>query len=101
MPVMDNQRRQTTIPPGRDAADEQTRKHEGDILGISDADPAVEIPRATEDRGGNPAGIEVGTSGATMGALRRTPGATGIDMGGAGTGTDIEPARPRRSDPTE
>lgn len=98
---MDNQRRHTTTPPVPDPADERTRKHEGDILGISDADPAVEIPRATEDRGGNPAGIEVGTSGATMGALRRTSGATGIDMGGGGTGTDIEPTRPRRSDPTK
>ena len=98
---MDNQRRQTTTPPVRATADEQPRKHAGDILGLSDADPAVEIPRATEDRGGNPAGIEVGTSGATMGALRRTPGATGIDMGGGGTGTDIEPARVPRPDPTE
>ena len=96
---MDNQRRQTTQPAASDTADEHTTKREGDVLGISDADPAVEIPRATDDRGGNPAGIEVGTGAGTgLGALPRTAGATGADMGSGGTGTDVEPARTTRTD---
>ncbi len=98
---MDNDRRQTTQPPTRDRADEHTPARQGDILGISDADPAVEIPRATPDRGGNPAGIEIGPAASPMGGLRRTKGATGIDMGAGGTGTGIEPPRTSRPDPTE
>ena len=99
---MDNQRRQTTIPPtNADRADEKTPARQGDILGISDADPAVEIPRATTDRGGNPAGIEIGPASSPMGGLRRSKGATGIDMGSGGTGTDVEPSRSSRTDPTE
>jgi hypothetical protein len=35
-----------------------TKKHVGDVLGISRA-RASELPRATTDRGGNPKGIEV------------------------------------------
>jgi hypothetical protein len=30
-------------------------ERQGDVLGLSDASPAVEIPRATDDRSGNPA----------------------------------------------
>jgi hypothetical protein len=98
---MDNQPRQKTHPSERDRADEQNPKRQGDVLGISDADPAVEIPRATTDRGGNPAGIEIGPVSSPMGGLKRSKGATGIDMGSGGTGTDVEPARTSRPDPTE
>lgn len=99
---MDNkQRRHTTPPSERDRADERIPKRQGDVLGISDADPAVEIPRATPDRGGNPAGIEIGPAASPMGGLRRTKGATGMDMGAGGSGTDVEPARTTRPDPTE
>jgi hypothetical protein len=96
---MDNERRHTTPPPARDTAHEQAPRHEGDILGLSDADPAVEIPRATDDRGGNPEGIEVGPASDPMGGLRRTKGATGIDMGAGGQGTGVEPARVPRPKP--
>jgi hypothetical protein len=69
------------------------KKHSGDVLGLGDASPAVEIPRATQDRGGHPKGIEVrrpsrehtGTN-----DLEQSKGATGIDMGAGGSGTDIE-----------
>jgi hypothetical protein len=63
----------------------------GDVLGLSDASPAVEIPRATDDRGGNPAGIEVREPASGTGELHRGKGVTGIQMGGAGEGTDIAP----------
>lgn len=53
-------------------------EREGDILGLSDASPAVEIPRATEDRGGNPAGIEVRVPTTGTSELRQTDGVTGI-----------------------
>jgi hypothetical protein len=70
----------------------------GDVLGISDAPPEVEIPRATTDRGGHPRGIEVrGERPRHWGddELQPTKGATGIDMGAGGHGTDIEAEHPR------
>lgn len=63
----------------------------GDVLGISDTPGSVEIPRATADRGGHPAGIEVRQHATGTGDLRQSSGATGIDMGAGGTGTGIEP----------
>jgi hypothetical protein len=78
-----------------DTANEPVRK--GDILGLSDAPPEVEIPQASRDRGGSPEGIDVrdrvtGTKELTAGV---GSGATGIDMGAGGSGTDItsEPTR--------
>jgi hypothetical protein len=68
--------------------DENEPERLGDVLGISDTPGDVEIPRATTDRGGNPAGIEVRQHATGTGELKRNKGATGIDMGGAGTGTD-------------
>lgn len=62
----------------------------GDVLGISDAPTDVEIPRATDDRGGHPEGIEVrGERPRHWGTEDIPPssGATGIDMGAGGTGT--------------
>ena len=38
----------------------ETKKHVGDVLGISRARVPDHVPRATQDRGGNPKGIEVG-----------------------------------------
>jgi hypothetical protein len=67
----------------------------GDVLGLSDASPEVEIPRATEDRGGHPAGIEVREPATGTGELTRGKGATGIQMGAAGSGTELEPDRKR------
>jgi hypothetical protein len=64
----------------------------GDVLGVSDTPPDVDIPQATTNHGGHPAGIEVRQHATGTGELRRTAGATGIDMGAGGTGTDIDPA---------
>ena len=36
-----------------------SKKHVGDVLGISRARVPAHVPRATKDRGGNPKGIEV------------------------------------------
>lgn len=82
-------------------ADEYEPAHEGDILGLSDAPPDVEIPRATSDRGGHPAGIEVRERTTGMGHLKPGKGATGIDMGAGGSGTDVaqEHSRPRSAEP--
>jgi hypothetical protein len=92
-------RRTEPEAPREDArkADEPSRF--GDVLGISDTPAEVDIPQATDDHGGNPAGIELGP--AARRNLPRGKGATGIQMGDAGSGTDIEPARPRSttSDP--
>lgn len=63
----------------------------GDILGITDADPDVEIPRATEDRGGNPKGIEVRGHASGVGHLKQNKGATAIDMGAGGSGSGVKP----------
>jgi hypothetical protein len=62
-------------------------ERDGDILGLSDASPAVEIPRATDDRSGNPAGIEVRTPTTGTSELRQTDGATS-------PGLEFDPDRP-------
>ena len=96
---MDNQQRNQQATT-RDRIDEdQTPKHAGDVLGLSDADPAVEIPRATTDRSPSHVSDEPATSRTT--AFKQTKGATGIDMGAGGSGTDIAPPAARRPDPTE
>jgi hypothetical protein len=70
----------------------------GDVLGLSDASPAVEIPRATDDRSGNPAGIEVRDPATGTGDLLRGKGATGIQLGAGESGTDLEPDQKRPSE---
>jgi hypothetical protein len=95
---MDNERH-TNQSTSRDSTDEKAPKRAGDVLGLSDADPAVEIPQATTDRSPSHVSDEPATRRPT--AFQQTKGATGIDMGAGGTGTDIEPARTRRPDPTE
>lgn len=83
--------------PQRTRRDDETKKpaHEGDILGLGDASPDVEIPRATSDHGGHPQGIDVREPATGIGDVRQSSGATGIDMGHGGEGTNIS-ARPRR-----
>jgi hypothetical protein len=76
-------------------------ERQGDVLGLSDVSPDVEIPRATEDRSGNPAGIEVRAPTTGTSELRQTSGATGVQLGSAGSGTDLDsnedkPAATRR-----
>jgi hypothetical protein len=75
--------------PNEARHDDQEPAPVGDVLGISDSPPEVEIPRATPDRGGNPAGIEVREHATGTGDLKRGTGATGIDMGAGGTGTGL------------
>jgi len=78
-----------------DVKDQPEPARLGDILGLADASPAVTIPQASSDHGGNPAGIEVRDHATGIGELARSKGATGIDMGGAGHGTDIDPTPQR------
>ena len=68
------------------------RKQAGDVLGISDTPASTQIPQATTDHGGHPQGIELGERRRHWGAdeLQPSKGVTGADMGGGGSGTDIE-----------
>ena len=79
-----------------EAADNEPAR-KGDILGLSDVTPDVEIPQASRDHGGHPAGIEVRQPTTGTAELKQSKGATGIDMGAAGSGTDLDPneVRPR------
>lgn len=74
---------------GKRSKDSRPR-HNGDVLGLSDASPSVEIPRATSDRGGHPRGIEVENRPRRHTDLEQSTGVTGIDMGAGGSGTDLE-----------
>jgi hypothetical protein len=80
--------------------DERRPKQEGDVLGISDADPDVEIPRATDDRGGHPKGIDVRRRAPGIGDVQQGKGATGMDMGAGGGDTYItsDSERPRSTE---
>jgi hypothetical protein len=85
------------------AKNNNTRKHAGDILGLSDASPDVEIPRATADHGGHPQGIDVRDHATGIGDLHQSSGATGIDMGHGGEGTNVatHSRRPHVAEETE
>jgi hypothetical protein len=74
-------------PRDRDEDARDERKPAGDVLGIADANPPRDhVPSRddsvglTESETGRPGSREV----------QRSPGATSIDMGAGGTGTDIE-----------
>ena len=67
-------------------------RQQGDVLGISHATGS--IPHDNVPKGGHPAGIELDSTNEKSGRnLPRGSGATGIDMGAGGEGTDIEPTR--------
>lgn len=70
---------------------EQDVEREGDVLGISNADPAATIPKPARKGSGHVEGIEVRGHATGIGDVVQGTGATGVDMGGSGTGTDIEP----------
>lgn len=84
--------------------DDEKPTRDGDVLGLSDAPAHVKLPRPPGPSG-NPAGIEVGPASnpSPTGELSRGTGATGIDMGSGGTGTDIAPkaSRPRSAESPE
>jgi hypothetical protein len=65
------------------------KKQQGDILGISNTPAGTGLPGVT-NRGSHPQGIEVGTRATGIGDVPQRSGATGIDMGGGGEGTDVE-----------
>jgi len=71
------------------------KKMGGDILGLSDTPASTKIPQATTDHGGHPKGIEIGEYRRHSGSdeLQPSKGATGIDMGAGGSGTDISSDR--------
>lgn len=78
---------------------DETNERGNEVLGLGGVVPDKlrhpdEAPEATgtsgdETEGVGPAGDVEATAG-RMGGLRRSSGATGIDMGAGGNGTDIE-----------
>jgi hypothetical protein len=64
--------------------------HEGDVLGISDAPPNRGEPHSTPGGGRRPSGIEARVRATGIGDVPQRHGASGIDMGGAGEGTDVK-----------
>jgi hypothetical protein len=65
------------------------KKQQGDILGISNTPAGTGLPGVT-NHGSHPRGIEVGSRATGIGDVPQRSGATGIDMGGGGEGTDVE-----------
>ena len=81
--------------PVRSHDDEPIR--EGDVLGLggtvvpkSSTDPQTEFDEVSEAQRHARARGESDEERGTETAFRRTSGATGIDMGAGGTGTDVE-----------
>lgn len=67
---------------------------EGDVLGISDADPTVAPPTAPRrGRRRRAQGIEVGERVTGIGDVPQRSGASGADLGG-GEGVDVDPDPP-------
>lgn len=85
----------------RDRRNPEGPAHEGDVLGLGDANPNVDIPANIKPGGGRPQGIDVRDRATGIGDIEQTSGATGIDMGHAGEGTGVssEPKRPRAATP--
>jgi hypothetical protein len=96
---MDNRQRSTQPQVTHDT--ESKPKREGDVLGLSDANPAVPLPGPPVERGTPSRSREADPDPTRHNSLPRTSGATGIDMGAGGTGTSVEPASSRRPEPTE
>jgi hypothetical protein len=76
------------------AKSDPTPERAGDILGLSDASPAVDIPQASRDHGGNPAGIEVRSPTTGTSELRQTGGATGVQLGAGELASDNDLSTP-------
>lgn len=77
--------------------DEDVEKHEGDVLGLGTSDPDVHLPKPRTSRK-SPRGIEVRTPATGIGDVPQRSGATGIDMGYSGEGTDIDSSTERPAD---
>jgi hypothetical protein len=65
-------------------------KRADEVLGIRDVKPD-NPPKPDDERDSVGAAGEVTPTADRMGGMRQTKGATGIDMGAGGDGTDIEP----------
>jgi hypothetical protein len=74
-------------------AQQKQNKPEGAVLGISDVDPAVQLPVTGRRDGRRPAGIEVGGPVTGIGDVPQRSGASGADLGGA-EGTEVTPDMP-------
>ena len=70
-----------------------TPRHEGDVLGISDANPEQKLPVSGRRDNRRPSGIEVGNRVTGIGDVRQRPGADGADLGGHEE-TDVTPEMP-------
>jgi hypothetical protein len=74
-------------------AKNKDNKVPGDILGLTDDRSGIKLPHPPSD-GSTPEGIEVRDEyNRHRGDLESGKGATGIDMGAGGEGTDIVPER--------
>jgi hypothetical protein len=78
-------------------SDQDEPAREGDVLGLggsvvpkSSTDPTTEFDEASEARRRARIRDESADEGSTGTAFRRSSGATGIDMGAGGSGTDVE-----------
>jgi len=74
-------------------AQQKQNKPEGAVLGISDVDPAVQLPVKGRRDGRRPAGIEIGERVTGIGDVPQRSGASGADLGGA-EGTGVTPDMP-------
>ena len=85
----------------RDAEPQRASDREGDILGISDADPHVQIPKPAKKGSGHAIGLDVRGPATGLADLKPGKGATAIDMGGGGEGNDISShsSRPFTAEP--
>jgi hypothetical protein len=74
----------------------------GDVLGLTDDKTGMKLPHPPSD-GSGASGIELEKNTRHWGAdeLNRSKGATGVDMGGGGEGTDIAPSRSTRRETEE
>jgi hypothetical protein len=71
------------------------KKSRGDVIGLSDAPASPKLPHPPSD-GSTPRGIELDEYTRHTGTddLKPSKGATGIDMGAGGSGTDVSSERP-------
>jgi hypothetical protein len=82
-----------------DRSDERKENRSGDVLGLGDITPdrpreprnrAIDEERGRRHDRMKEGADELTSTNSESGGVRRRSGATGIDMGGAGEGTDVE-----------
>jgi hypothetical protein len=73
------------------------KEQPGDVLGVSNPGPGPQLPHPPSD-GSTPRGIDVRSERKRHWGIEEMPqsdGASGIDMGGAGEGTQVAAEHPR------